>query len=54
MLAKVVQISMAKGEHWKENAAIVAAIFSCSEVVRYLKHLGILGFKRGLMSLPLE
>jgi hypothetical protein len=54
MLAKVVQISVTKGEHWEEKAAIVAAFINRSEVVRYLQNLAILHFKSGLMGLPLE
>ncbi len=41
MLAKVFEIDVTKCQHWKGEMSIVAAIIKCSEVARYLKHLGI-------------
>ncbi|MEI8027988.1 MAG: hypothetical protein WCI18_16680 [Pseudomonadota bacterium] len=41
MLAKVFEIDVTKCQHGKREMSIVAAIIKRSEVVRYLKHLGI-------------
>ena len=41
MLAKVFKIDVTKCEHCNGDMAVMAALIDRSEVVRYLKHVGI-------------